>query len=91
MRASNSIVIKHIAARTYINLDSLFASYNERHIYTYADVFATNKRMIYTAFDGKTQKSDILNHTNGESPLLYKNVAIYESSIIDKFTEVLNK
>ena len=69
--------IKHIAARTYINLDSLYVSYNERHIYTYADVFSTNKR-IYTAFDGKTQKSDILNHTNGESPLLYKNVAIYD-------------
>lgn len=69
--------IKHVAARTYINLDSLFASYKERHIYTYADVFATNKR-IYTAFDGKTKKSDILNHTNEKSPLLYKNVAIYD-------------
>lgn len=75
--------LKHTTTRTCINLDSLFASYSgflhysEMDIYTYADVFATNKR-IYTAFDGKTKKSDILNHSNGKSPVLYRNVAIYD-------------
>lgn len=74
--------IRHKSARKCTNLDSLFAfrgsylEFNKWDIYSYADIFATNKR-IYTAFDGRNSKFEIYKHKNGKFPMLYNNIAIY--------------